>query len=116
MARSRKRKPRSLETVNRRTHLWWGLVGFAILIILLVAYANSSDNNQIIIGCYILFIFTIIMSLYLIRSGTLYMRGVPINRKEEPVQFWLTLSFVAIPLIFGTGFVIALHISSLFAP
>ena len=36
------------------------------------------------------------------RSGTLYLHGTPVRRKEEPLQFWITMAlFGGIPAGFG---------------
>ncbi len=113
MPRSRKRKPGQTKP-DGPNHVWWAIGGFIVAFILLAAYANSPGNLQVLIVCYGVFGLTVFGSWFVIRSGELYLRGVPINRTNQPFQFWLALALVYLPLCLGSGFIITMHLRSLF--
>jgi hypothetical protein len=113
MPRSRKRK-QGLAKPEGPNHVWWALGGVAAAFILLAVYSNSPDNLQMLITCYASFGLSLFGSWVVIRSGALYLRGVPIYRVNQPIQFWLVLALVFLPLSLGSGFIIAMHLRSLF--
>jgi hypothetical protein len=114
MPRSRKRKPGQSKPEGPN-HVWWAIAGFVAVFVLLAVYANSPGNIQMLITCYALFGLTVFGSWIVIRSGELYLRGTMITRAAQPVQFWLALALVFFPLFLGSGFIIAMHLRSLFA-
>jgi hypothetical protein len=96
-------------------HTWWALGGLAGVFVLIAAYANSPGNVQTLIACYALFGLAVFGSSVVIHSGELYLRGVAITRANQPIQFWLAFSIVFLPLGLGSGFIISMHLRSLFA-
>ena len=96
-------------------HLWWVIAGFVAAFALLAAYANSSDNIQMLVVCYAAFGLSILGSWVVLHSGVLYLRGVPIYRANQPFQFWVALARIFLPLSLVSGFFIAMHLRSLFA-
>ena len=114
MPRSRKRK-QGQSKPEGPNHAWWAIAGFVAVFVLLIVYANSPENSQMLITCYGLFGLTVFGSWIVIRSGELYLRGNIIIRTAQPVQFWLALALVFFPLFLGSGFIIAMHLRSLFA-
>ena len=96
-------------------HVWWAIGGFTAAFILLAVYANSPGNIQLLVACYAVFGLAVFCSWVAIRSGELYLHGVLVSRVHQPVQFWLALALIFLPVCLGSGFIITMHLRSLLA-